>query len=161
LTQLFDTSGEVSPSRLRKLRDFTRARLLETLPASLASAPYTALGSSGTIRAIVGFAASEGSPHATREQLSSAAETLARMPPAPRREHFDPRRADIIVAGAVLLEQVVHHLGVKSLTAVKQGLREGVLVDLWSRQDGAPLDEAPLLGGRHVLKREARAVGFN
>jgi exopolyphosphatase / guanosine-5'-triphosphate,3'-diphosphate pyrophosphatase len=161
LTQLFDTSGEVSPSRLRSLRDFAEARLLETLPAALASPPFTAIGSSGTIRALVDFAARDGSRVVSREELASAAHLLARMTPQRRREHFDTRRADIIVAGAVLLERLLHHLGVEGITAVKRGLRDGLLVDLWSRQDGAAGGEATPLANGRVFPREARAAGFN
>ena len=158
LTHLFDTSGEVSAAQLRALHDFTRARLREALPALLAEPSVQALGSSGTIRAVVGFASPPGAaPYATREQLARAARTLARMTPAERREHFEPQRADIIVAGAVLLEQVVGHLGLAGLGAVKSGLREGILADLSTREAAAWRDAPPPPPGK-LLARGALAA---
>ena len=138
LTELFDTAGEVTPTRLRQVRGFVEERLYTAFPRSLADLPRVALGSSGTIRAVVRFAA-EGDSHATPGQLTRAVEVLAGMSPAQRREHFEPQRADIIVAGAILLEQGVRHLGLEGITAVKRGLRDGLLVELSaSHRDAAP-----------------------
>ncbi|ATB33262.1 Ppx/GppA phosphatase family protein [Melittangium boletus] len=139
LTELFDTVGEVKPTRLRQVRGFVEERLSTAFPCSLEDSPRVALGSSGTIRAVVRFAAG-GDSHATLGQLSCAVEVLAGMSPAQRREHFEPRRADIIVAGAILLEQSARHLGLEGITAVKRGLRDGLLAELSSsHRNAAPL----------------------
>jgi exopolyphosphatase/guanosine-5'-triphosphate,3'-diphosphate pyrophosphatase len=77
------------------------------------------------------------------------------MPPERRRKRFDPRRADIIVSGSIILEGVVRHLGVESVTAVNRGLRDGLLVDLLYRQDTSREDhslaDAALDMGRRFL----------
>ncbi|MDC0713383.1 exopolyphosphatase [Stigmatella sp. ncwal1] len=130
LTQHFDTSAEVPSAQLRRMREDIDARLRESLPGFVPRLPRVALGSSGTIRAVVEFAARDGEEGASREELTRAVETLARMSPRVRREYFEERRADIIVAGALLLERVVRHLGVERVLAVKRGLRDGVLADL-------------------------------
>jgi exopolyphosphatase/guanosine-5'-triphosphate,3'-diphosphate pyrophosphatase len=113
--------------------------------------PRVALGSSGTINAVVGFAASEGTAHASARQLTQAVDTLVALPPERRRKHFDPRRADIIVAGAVVLEGVARHLKLEAVTGVNRGLRDGILVDLLHRQDAAHDD--------HSLQDAALAIG--
>jgi exopolyphosphatase/guanosine-5'-triphosphate,3'-diphosphate pyrophosphatase len=131
LTELFDTAGEVTPTRLSEVRGFVERQLHTAFPLLPDELPRVALGSSGTIRAVVRFA-SEGDSHATRRQLARAVETLARMSPEQRREHFEPRRADVIVAGALLLERCVRHFGLEGITGVERSLRDGLLVELSS-----------------------------
>ena len=62
-----------------------------------------------------------------------------RMTPEQRREHFEPPRADVIVAGALVLERGMRQLGLEGITAVSQGLRDGVLAELAS----SPLGVTP------------------
>lgn len=153
LSQHFDTAGEVTPAQLRRMREDVDARLRESLPGFVPRLPRVALGSSGSIRAVVEFAAREAG-EASPSQLTRAVEALARMSPRERREHFEERRADVIVAGALLLERVVQHLGVERVLAVKRGLRDGVLADLLAR-------EAPAVrsGTAPLLRRAAGARG--
>jgi exopolyphosphatase/guanosine-5'-triphosphate,3'-diphosphate pyrophosphatase len=146
------------------MRQYAAETVAETLPRRIPGAPLTAIGSSGTIRAVVGFAAAEGTGHATGRQLTAAVDDLVSMDVDGRREQFDPRRADIIVAGAVVLEALAHRLGLKSVIAVDAGLRDGVLVDLMRRRRGGdedpPLAEAAIALGRRFYfdERHARQV---
>ncbi|HYO72928.1 MAG TPA: HD domain-containing protein, partial [Archangium sp.] len=133
------------------MRSYVEEQMRKTLPERPAGLPKVALGSSGTINAVVGFAASEGTGHGSVRQLTSAVETLAEMTPERRRKRFDPRRADIIVAGATVLERVARHLGVETVTGVNRGLRDGLLVDLMYRQDETRED--------HSLADAAVAMG--
>ncbi|MBF5042409.1 Ppx/GppA family phosphatase [Aggregicoccus sp. 17bor-14] len=151
LTELFEASGKVSPKRLRLMRSYVREALQKTLPKRADGMPKVALGSSGTINAVVGFAASEGTAHASARQLTQAVEALVELPPERRRKRFDSRRADIIVAGAVVLEGVARHLKLDAVTGVNRGLRDGLLVDLLHRQDTAHED--------HSLQDAALAIG--
>jgi exopolyphosphatase/guanosine-5'-triphosphate,3'-diphosphate pyrophosphatase len=151
LTELFGTSKKISSKQLKLMRGFAREAMGEALPSRIPGMPRTALGSSGTINAVLSFAAAEGTAHVTERQLRKASEALARMSPSERRARFDPRRADIIVAGAVILETLVQHLGLTSVTAVQRGLRDGILVDLVRRQDRGWDD--------HSLGDAARDVG--
>jgi exopolyphosphatase / guanosine-5'-triphosphate,3'-diphosphate pyrophosphatase len=153
LTQIFKSSGEISPKRLRLLREFAREAMQESLPRGIRGFPRLALGSSGSIRAIVGMAAAEGTAHASAEQISRVVDQLARMAPEERQRHFEGRRAEVIVAGAVILEALAHHLSLRAVTAVDRGLRHGVLVDLVRRrfrkaEDSSLLDAARALGRR-------------
>ncbi|XXF77051.1 Ppx/GppA phosphatase family protein [Myxococcaceae bacterium GXIMD 01537] len=144
LSEVFDASRSVTPKRLRLMRSFVSEVMRKTLPELPSGLPRVALGSSGTINAVVSYASSDGSATATVRQLTHAAETLAELSPERRRKRFDPRRADIIVAGAVILEGVARHLGVDAVTVVNRGLRDGILVDLLHRQDGT-LEQDPSL----------------
>lgn len=171
LTEVFNLNGKVARRQLKLMRNFAREAIEETLPASIARSPTTALGSSGTIQAVVGFARSEGHGHATAREVSQAVEELADMDNEKRRKRFDPRRADIVVAGAVILEAVIKHLRLHSITAVDRGLREGILYDLVRRRKVDPEDtslfEASLALGRrfglgepHARQVSRIALGF-
>ncbi len=154
LTELFGVSGEVSKKQLKLIRKFAREALSEAIPKGIKGAPEVALGSSDTIQALVGFAREEGVGHATTKQVKKAVEELAKMDGEKRRKRFDPRRADIILGGAVILEAVLQHLGIQSVTAVENGLREGVLYDLVKRRkidvdDTSLFDAAKAIGRRH------------
>ncbi|SEM59918.1 exopolyphosphatase / guanosine-5'-triphosphate,3'-diphosphate pyrophosphatase [Stigmatella aurantiaca] len=136
LTEVFEASQEVSSKHLRLMRSFVAETVRKTLPEKkLSGAPKGALGSSGTINAVVAFASGEDGNIATVRQISQAVNALAAMPPERRRKRFDPRRADIIVSGALILEGAMKHLGVETVSAVNRGLRDGLLVDLLYRQD--------------------------
>jgi exopolyphosphatase/guanosine-5'-triphosphate,3'-diphosphate pyrophosphatase len=52
---------------------------------------------------------------------------------------LDPKRADIILAGALILEGVVRRFGVKELAISEYALREGVFLDTIARHRGGSL----------------------
>jgi exopolyphosphatase/guanosine-5'-triphosphate,3'-diphosphate pyrophosphatase len=162
LTEIFKSHREVSPKQLRLLREFAREAIEDSLPSGIRGFPRVALGSSGSIRAIIASAAAEGTAHATADQISHAVEKLARMDPEERRRRFEDRRAEVIVAGAVILEALAHHLSLHAVTAVDRGLRHGVLVDLVRRRfrgldDSSLLDAARSLG-RRLFFDEAHGI---
>jgi exopolyphosphatase/guanosine-5'-triphosphate,3'-diphosphate pyrophosphatase len=136
LTQIFATHGRVSAERLAALRGFCAEAFREALPP-FPDRDRTAIGSSGTIEAVVGYAAD--GRKATRKEIGRAVEDLAEMSAAERRIRFDPRRAEVIVAGAAVLEAAMRHLGLAAITAVGTGLRNGILVEL-SREGDARVD---------------------
>jgi exopolyphosphatase / guanosine-5'-triphosphate,3'-diphosphate pyrophosphatase len=151
LTELFGASARLTRSRLAAMRGFASEAFREALPARLPH-PREALGSSGTIAALVGFAARKPGRAARFGEVSEATDALARMTPAERRRRFDPRRAEIITAGAVILEAAMRHLRLKAVTAVDTGLRNGLLVDLvrraGAREDRTAAEAALSLGRR-------------
>ncbi len=162
LTELFGISGRVSGKELKLMRKFAREAVEDALPKRLVHAPSSALGSSGTIQAVVGFSRKEGVGHATAREVSRAAVELADMDLEKRRKRFDPRRADIVVAGAVILEAVLARLRLDSITAVDRGLRDGILRDLVQRRKVDDRDEslhdAAIAVGRRLGFGEAHAV---
>ena len=153
LTELFEPGARVGKKQLTLMRGFCREMMDEMVPHLPRGLPRTAIGSSGTIGAIVAFARSEGQGHATALEVSRAVELLADLDLEKRRKRFEPRRAEIIVGGAVVLESVMKHLKVESITAVDRGLREGVLWDLVRRRqpdrdDRSLADAAVAIGVR-------------
>ena len=166
LTEIFGSAGRLRKARLAAMRAFTAEAFREALPPRFPH-PRAALGSSGTIGAVVGFAAG-GGRRATFREVRRAAEAVARMTPAERRRHFDPRRAEIVAAGAVILECAMRHLRLDAVAAVDTGLRNGVLLDLLrgaaARQDHTAAEAALALGRRlgfdeaHALQVGALAV---
>jgi exopolyphosphatase / guanosine-5'-triphosphate,3'-diphosphate pyrophosphatase len=160
LTDAFG-GGSLDRHRLVAMRHFAQRAILEALPVSGRS-PKHALGSSGTIRALCSFAAREGRAAATAIEMTQAVEELVALGETGRRKRFDPQRAAVIVAGAVVLEAVMHHLRVDTVTAVEGGLKEGVLVDLQlravSRSHDPILSDALVNAGRRFQFDEAHAV---
>ena len=135
------TSVEIGGVRLRQrigeelelLRAAAR-QSMQPLPSDLGARwmgpAATAIGCSGSVRALVAFATADARRYVTRHELSGAIEELARMTPAERTRFFEPRRAAIILPAAVILEQTMQRLSVWAVKATRRGLRDGVLVEL-------------------------------
>lgn len=159
LTELFEVKDTLPPKKLELMRNFAREMLSERVKTPAQGVPSSAIGSSGTIGAIVAFARSEGYGHATMKEVTQAVEQLAEMDSEKRRKRFDPRRADIVVAGAVVLEAVMRRFKVQTITAVDRGLREGILYDLLQRRrvnaDDHSLTDAALALGHRFAFSEA------
>ncbi len=134
LTEIFESGARLTPKQLKLMREYAAQVAEEGLPPRLHAAPRRALGSSGTIRAVVGFAAQIGTGRATLGQITAAVDALAKMGRAGREKRFEPARAEIIVAGAVVLEAVAARLHLQSIAVTDRGLRDGVLVDLVRRE---------------------------
>jgi exopolyphosphatase/guanosine-5'-triphosphate,3'-diphosphate pyrophosphatase len=160
LTEAFAHSSDAA-HQLTLMRDYAREAVERALPASVPGMPRTAIGSSGSIRGVIRFAALDGTGHVTLRQLRRTVDELAAMSPAERRRHFEPNRASTIVAGAVILEAVMLHLKLEAVTAVDRGLRQGILIDLLKRQDthgkDTALAEAAIQLGLHFRFDRAHA----
>ena len=157
MAETFDSSGRLSRARLDLMRSFAAEALEKSLPEF--PHPRHALGSSGTIGAIVDYASGSGERRVSRKRLRKAVDELADMGLEERRRLFDARRAEIIVAGAVVLEAVMRHLRLETIAAVETGLRNGILVDQLRRlrRSGADAStgEAARAFGRRFAYDEA------
>jgi exopolyphosphatase/guanosine-5'-triphosphate,3'-diphosphate pyrophosphatase len=104
--------------------------------------PQLAIGSSGTITAVATMiAAAEGAELRqvngyafTAEQLAKAVSEVVSLPASARHKlrELDERRADIIVGGILLLEEIFAAFELESMTISEYALREGVLFDRFS-----------------------------
>ena len=129
---------------LRALRAHARAIVADALPRDIAEPAHAVLGSSGTIRAVVSFAAPDGTASLTRSQLASAVVDIAAMTADERRAHFGHDRADVVTAGAVAMEAIVEHASIDAIAAVRTGLVDGVLAEMTrARTTMAAADAAP------------------
>jgi exopolyphosphatase/guanosine-5'-triphosphate,3'-diphosphate pyrophosphatase len=143
LTDRFFTDGAARSRQVRECRAYIDAYLA---PLAHEVEPWgfdVAVGSSGTILAIAamvehrrGRDASRGVNNVvfTRAELAEvvAALVAARTPEARLAAvpGLDARRADIIVGGAILLEEIFDRLGISSMIASEYALREGALLDV-------------------------------
>ena len=71
---------------------------------------------------------------------------------------LDPRRADLVVAGAVLLDTILRRLGAEDLTLCDLALREGLVLDYIrrNRQHIAQVDNIPDVRRRSALELAER-----
>jgi exopolyphosphatase/guanosine-5'-triphosphate,3'-diphosphate pyrophosphatase len=159
VTEIFNSAGKINAKQLKLMRHFCEEAVGEALPEVPALTTRTALGSSGTINALVMYAAAEGTGHATVKAISETVDELGELGHDERRKLFDTRRADIIVAGACILEAVMKHLGLRSVTRTDRGLRDGLLVDLMRRGSGdyGSLTETACALGRRFYFSEVHA----
>jgi exopolyphosphatase/guanosine-5'-triphosphate,3'-diphosphate pyrophosphatase len=127
-----------------------------------------AYGTSGTIRTLAAVAARAVHADATSdetlltlEDVRQAANLLRRLNLAERRRvpGMSPERADVIVAGAAILEALMEGCGIESLrTVVQCGVREGLLdEELEAREPGRPLHRKAVR--ERSVSRLARACG--
>ena len=140
LSELFDTREALDAKGLKMLRQYAAELVGESLPAHIAGGPVSALGSSGSVRALVGYAATAGTASATRKEITRSVKDLAAMTMVQRQAHFEPGRAEVILAGAVIVEAVLKGLHLESVVAVASGLRDGVLVDMIRSRRGDVYD---------------------
>lgn len=100
-----------------------------------------ALGCSGSVRALVQFAVSGTRDRASLAELQRATEDIAELSMSARASAFGERRSESILPAAVVLEAVTRRLGLRSVQAVKRGLRDGLLIDM-SRSSPGLLDHS-------------------
>lgn len=133
LTNRFLRGDPPGPNEVRALRENVR-ELLDSYSTSGGHAgALVVLG--GTVRALAGLHAPRRTTgtHGTTLRAVAVARVrqwLESMPVASRRElpGLKPDRADVILAGALALEEVMLHGGHAALTVSSASVREGVLL---------------------------------
>ena len=141
LTDRFFNDGSVRGNRVTECRDYVRAYLAPIAREINERGFEVAVGSSGTINAIAAMVnarrgrepiRSVNNVSFTRAELGEGVDMLTaeRDVELERVPGLDSRRSDIIVAGALLLEQIFEQLDIEEMIASEYALREGVLLDL-------------------------------
>lgn len=163
LTRRFFEGKLVHPSAVDACRRHIRSTLAPFAREIRALEVEVTVGSSGTITAMAEMAAvrtkgarprTVSNAVMTRDQLDEVvAELIAAPTPDARAElpGMDPARADIILAGALILEQVMHGLAIPEVVVSDYALREGVLLDTWRRRHGGSLHHLSDLRRRSVV----------
>lgn len=164
LTHRFFPGHSLKPAAVEACRHYIRTTLAPGVREMSRLGFEVAVGSSGTIGAMCSMAiALRGEPQPqtlnaftiTREEIDRVTARLIKTRTVKARAKIpglDPRRADIIVAGALILEQVAAMLDVVDLTFSDYALREGVLLDTWQRGHGGSLHHLSDLRRRSVLQ---------
>ena len=127
------------------------------------------IGTSGTILSMgaVAATAARGGPPSELRNLHISAKQIRRL----RKDvtgldleqrlgipGLDPRRADLVVAGAVLLDTILRRLGAEELTLCDLALREGLVLDYTrrNRRQIAQIDNIPDVRRRSTLELAER-----
>ena len=151
LTQRFFGANKLQSSDVDSCRREVRAMLSSFSREARRHGYDVAVGSSGTIGAVCAMAVArrEEAPPRTwnnfqlsRQDLAAVVKSLVKAPTVAARTKLpglDPGRADIILAGALILEQVFEEFGLEEMTFSDYALREGVLLDAWQRRHGGSL----------------------
>jgi exopolyphosphatase/guanosine-5'-triphosphate,3'-diphosphate pyrophosphatase len=135
MTRRFLRGDPPTPREIRALRDLVRDHLLGVLPAARRGDELLGLG--GTVRTLarMHLAAQTGprrKRHALRLTLADVTGLRERIEALPVRKRrripgLKPERADIILAGAITVEEVMRFGGYGALTVCKGGVRDGIL----------------------------------
>ncbi len=164
LTERFFPGGKVAAGSVDACRKHVRAQLNPVVREVRHHGYEVAVGSSGTIGAIAQMAQAARGESAsrtlsnvafTRSDLGEVVEAVAAAPTTRERlaavPGLDAKRADIIVGGAVLLEQIFAELDVDDLVVSDFALREGLILDAIHTREGPSRDHLHDLRRRSVL----------
>jgi exopolyphosphatase / guanosine-5'-triphosphate,3'-diphosphate pyrophosphatase len=165
LTDRFFPGGATSAESVRDCRSYVRS-ILATFEREVEEFGFdVAIASSGTAETICRMI------HAMRDdtalhtfnrfefvvdELQSVIDALLKKKSSDDRKSvagLDPARADIIVAGTLVLEGVADIFGIKRFVFSEAALREGVLLDTIARLQGGALHHL-----RDVSRRSIRAL---
>jgi len=163
LTERFLAGGSTGPDDVERCRQHAETVFAPFAVEVRRTGFDVVVGASGTIETVVAMAlAARGEDpglrtlngqRATADEVTAAIELLAATPPSERAglPGVEPKRADILLGGAIILEQFVRAFGVEALVFSENALREGVLLDQSRRRSGASLHHLQDLRRRSVL----------
>jgi exopolyphosphatase/guanosine-5'-triphosphate,3'-diphosphate pyrophosphatase len=146
LTNMFlqDETEPVSEEQYEQIKDYVRSKSAYVIKELSKYRASCAVGSSGTIEnlARIAFVYLHRTAHESFEKLEF--EDLKKIVGAmcalslEERRNFpgiNAQRADIIIAGAAIIETFMEELGLSEIKVSKLGLREGLLIDYISKSE--------------------------
>jgi exopolyphosphatase/guanosine-5'-triphosphate,3'-diphosphate pyrophosphatase len=151
LTERFIASNPPKKKELENLRAEIAAALERPLRKIKGETWQTSTGTSGTILNLAALlnlpngSAAKQKPVIQLKKLSELNETMARISLEERRKLpvISPQRAEVIVAGGMILEDVMRALGIESLKPCYFALREGVIIDYLREIEAEELPPVP------------------
>ncbi len=168
LTQRFFEGKKTSAKSIRECQKYVRG-MLNPIRRSVKKEHYdVVVGTSGTIMNIAGIIrrhrdededSSLNNFTFSRDELFETVESILgaeRPEDRVKIDGLDPARADIIVAGAIILEQIFQELGIKRMTVSEFALREGIILDtiekLHRKKRSNHLDDLRYSNVRHLAE---------
>ncbi len=144
LTERFFAEEPVSEGQVQRCRVHVRAYLGPVVREVASHGFEVAVGSSGTILSVAEMARQRrgesrrapGTTTFTTDELAQVVAALVAAPTVKQRlkvPGLEARRADIIVGGAVLLEEAARALGITEMRVSDYALREGLVLDTLQR----------------------------
>ncbi len=169
LTERFVTTDPLSERDERKLTKAIVAEIDRHCEQITAVGFDRVIGTSGTILSIGALAATaaRGTPPSDLRNLRVSAKQIRRI----RKEvvavdienrlalpGMDPRRADLAVAGSVLIDTILRRLGAEELTLCDLALREGLVLDYTrtNKRQIAQIDRIPDVRRRSTIELAER-----
>ena len=157
------STGPVSVDQYKRVQHHIRDTIIHSIKKIQDMKPVMAIGSSGTIMSLAEIAQraihendSNGDPVLSMKDLQKVIGLLCSLPLDQRRKvpGLNPERADIIIAGAAILDIFMKELELDSIMTTGRGLQDGILVDYLSR-----IDAFPLLGELSPRQRSVLQLG--
>jgi exopolyphosphatase/guanosine-5'-triphosphate,3'-diphosphate pyrophosphatase len=171
LTERFVDSDPLSSRDERKMVEFIREQVDRYIDHIVETGYDRVIGTSGTILSLgaVATAIDRGAEPQEVRNLRVPAKSIRRLRKTAvdldleerlRLPGLDPRRGDLMVAGAVLLDTLLKKLGAEEITLCDLALREGVLLDYIHRhrRDIARVDRYPDVRRRSVVELAERCA---
>lgn len=169
LTERYVTSDPISGRDTRKMVKFIGEQVDRYVSHIVREGFDRVIGTSGTILSLgtLATALDRGAPPAEVRNLRVPAKSLARLRKSvtgmDAKERLalpglDPRRVDLAVAGAVLLDTLMRKLGATEITLCDLALREGLVLDYIHRhrKDIARVDRYPDVRRRSAVELAER-----
>ena len=153
--------GVMSPRKYGRIVHFVQRHAVHTLREVRSHHIDLAIGSSGTIENLADVAMRryvdrrlQRDDELTSRNLRETVRELGAMPLKERRRvpGLNPERADIVMAGAAILEAFMQALDLPAIRVSERGLREGLLMDYLIRHGRAPALQDLSVRRRSVLE---------
>jgi exopolyphosphatase/guanosine-5'-triphosphate,3'-diphosphate pyrophosphatase len=163
LNERFFSSKQLQPGAVDSCRRYVRSMISSFGREGRRLGFDVAVGSSGTTGTLCAMAvARRGDPpprtwnnfELTRQDVRAVVKALVKEPTTAARAKLpgmDPLRADILLPGALILEQIFEEFEIPSMIFSDYALREGVLLDAWQRRHGGSLHHLSDLRRRSVV----------
>lgn len=160
--------GPVSQEMYSRIQNYIRDSAIRAIQELKKYNLSMAVGSSGTIENLADIAilAATGRRRTmddamTHKQLRKVVRMLCSLPLEERRKvpGINPDRADIIIAGAAIIDTMMGELELDSIRISERGLRDGLLVEYLTTQSGVYPVEASFRA--QSIVRLGRALGFD
>jgi exopolyphosphatase / guanosine-5'-triphosphate,3'-diphosphate pyrophosphatase len=139
LTELFVKSDPIGNNQFELLHDQIVSQIKTHLTISAVPNDVICYGCAGTIAALVEMSSGEKSPSGkkiiSQSKVHSLVKQLRKLSLSQRMKKFglDERRAEIILAGAVVLSEIMRALSISHLELSGHGVRDGLLQDFLER----------------------------
>lgn len=172
LTNLYLDSKDpapVPPAVYKKIQQKVKNVMAPAIRELKRSRIDCAMGSSGTIMNLAEIAnrtlhqnTTPQAPDLTYRDLKKVIQLICSLPLEQRKKipGINPERADIIIAGAAILDTFMKELSLERITTTNRGLQDGLLTDYLSRMDNFPLIGKLSARERSVLQL-GRSCGIN
>jgi exopolyphosphatase/guanosine-5'-triphosphate,3'-diphosphate pyrophosphatase len=139
MTAQFVSTDPISPAELKSLSAHYEKELAPVCESIIALKPVAAIGTSGTLENLAAMcAAIEKKDSAEVIEREALSRLLARLIESRAKDRatmagLDDQRKDQILAGALLVSELLRRLNLSEIRLCKSALREGILLDYLSR----------------------------